>query len=48
MTVRELRTILTEVENQQMTIKELRKILFEVNDQDVELAQMDLMKLADK
>lgn len=44
MTVRELRKILTEVENQQMTIRELRKVLFDVNNQDVELAPMDLMK----
>ncbi len=45
MTTRELRQMLTEVENQNMTVKELRAILFEVEDQDAELKPVDLMKL---
>lgn len=45
MTMRELRQMLTEVENQNMTVKELRAILFEVEDQDAELKPADLMKL---
>ncbi len=45
MTTRELRQMLTEVENQNMTVKELREILFEVEDQDAELKPVDLMKL---
>lgn len=45
MTTRELRQMLTEVENQNMTVRELRAILFEVEDQDAELTPVDLMKL---
>lgn len=45
MTTRELRQMLTEVENQNMTIKELRNILFEVEDQDAELEPVDILKL---
>lgn len=45
MTTRELRQMLTEVENQNMTVKDLRAILFEVGDQDTELKPIDLMKL---
>ena len=37
MTVRELRHILFEVENQQLTVEELRAILFNVDEQDEEL-----------
>lgn len=42
MTVRELRSILTEVDNQKMTVKQLRDILFEVEEQDEELTGFDL------
>lgn len=45
MTIRELRTALTEIDNQNMTIKELRAILFEQEDQDKELADNDLLKM---
>lgn len=45
MTTRELRQMLTEVENQNMTIKELRDLLFKVEEQDMELKPVDLMKL---
>lgn len=45
MTTRELRQMLTEVENQNITIKELRNILFEVEDQDAELEPVDIFKL---
>lgn len=37
-TVRELRTILFHVEDQEMTVKELRSRLFQVGDQDKEFA----------
>ncbi len=45
MTTRELRQMLTEVDNQNMTIKELRDLLFAIEDQDAELKPADLMKL---
>ncbi|MCX4355882.1 MAG: hypothetical protein OSJ43_06610 [Oscillospiraceae bacterium] len=45
MTVRELRQLLTEVENQEMTVKELRAILFEQEDQDKELEATDLFTI---
>lgn len=48
MTVRELRTMLFNVENQELTVKELRAILFEVEDQDKELKASDIIKLTRK
>lgn len=45
MTTRELRQMLTEVDNQNMRIKELRDLLFAIEDQDAELKPADLMKL---
>ncbi|MCX4356999.1 MAG: hypothetical protein OSJ43_12390 [Oscillospiraceae bacterium] len=45
MTVRELRQMLTEVENQEMTVKELRAILFEQEEQDKELEASDLLTM---
>ncbi len=45
MTARELRKMLTEVDNQEMTIKELRKILFDLEEQDKELEDNDLMRI---
>ena len=48
MTVRELRTMLFNVENQELTVKELRAILFEVEDQDKKLKASDIIKLTRK
>lgn len=45
MTVRELREMLFNVENQEMTVRELRELLFNVDDQDEELTESQLMKL---
>ena len=45
MTVRELREMLFNVENQELTVKELRAILFEVKEQDKELKVYDMIKL---
>ena len=45
MTIRELRSMLTEVDNQEMTVKQLRDILFEVEEQDEELTGFDLFKM---
>ena len=45
MTTRELRQMLTEVDNQNMTLKEMRDLLFAIEDQDAELKPADLMKL---
>ena len=45
MTVRELREMLFNVENQELTVKELRAILFEVEEQDEELKVSDIIKL---
>lgn len=45
MTIRELREMLVEVENQDMSVKELRAILFSAEDQDIECKPVDLMKL---
>ena len=45
MTVRELRQMLFNVNNQELTVKELRAILFDVNEQDAELTDVDLLKL---
>lgn len=45
MTIRELRQMLTSVDNQELTIKELRDILFEVEEQDEELTELQLTKL---
>ena len=45
MTVRELREMLFNVENQELTVKELRAILFEVEEQDEKLETIDMIKL---
>lgn len=45
MTVRELRAMLTEVDNQEMTVKQLRDILFNVEEQDEKLTGLDLFEL---
>lgn len=45
MTVRELRKMLFEVENQELTVKELRDILFQVEDQDKELTDTAIKRL---
>jgi hypothetical protein len=39
-TIRELRHLLTDLDNQEMKVRELRKALFDCNDQDVELSDM--------
>lgn len=44
-TIRQLRGILFELDNQEMTIKELRELLFAVEAQDAEMTPMDV-KLA--
>lgn len=45
MTYRELRQMLTHVDNQQMTVKELRALLFQVEEQDEELTDSDMRVL---
>ena len=45
MTIRELRQVLTEIDNQGMTGQELRAILFEQEEQDKTLEEMDLFKM---
>lgn len=45
MTIRELRQMLTEIDNQNMTVKELRAILFEQEEQDKEICPNDLLKM---
>lgn len=45
MTVRELRQMLFNVENQYLTVQELRAILFEIDKQDEELTGAELAKL---
>ena len=45
MTIRELRQVLTEIDNQGMTVQELRAILFEQEEQDKTLEEMDLFKM---
>ena len=45
MTFRELRNILTEVENQEMTVRELREILFEIDEQDQEISERKLAEI---
>lgn len=37
MTTRELRQILTAVDNQDLTVRELRQILFQIDEQDQEI-----------
>lgn len=44
-TIRELRQVLTEIDNQNLTVRELRAILFEQEEQDRELHENDLFKL---
>ena len=44
-TIRELRQVLTEIDNQGMTVQELRAILFEQEEQDKTLEEMDLFKM---
>lgn len=45
MTVRELRNILYNVENQELTVKELRAMLFEIEEQDEEFTEVEMIKL---
>ena len=45
MTVRELRSILFHVDNQEITVKELRKILFDIEEQDKEIDDLELSRL---
>ena len=45
MTIRELRQMLTEIDNQNMTAKELRAILFEQEAQDKDICPNDLLKM---
>ncbi|MCC8076854.1 MAG: hypothetical protein LIO41_07495 [Ruminococcus sp.] len=45
MTYRELRQVLTEVDNQQMTVKELRDLLFEIENQDKVIEDNDILRL---
>ncbi|MCD7958384.1 MAG: hypothetical protein LUF89_02375 [Ruminococcus sp.] len=45
MTYRELRQVLTEVDNQQMTVKELRDLLFEIENQDKTIEDNDILRL---
>ena len=45
MTVRELRNMLFNVDNQELTIKELRAILFEIDKQDEEITESQMLKL---
>ena len=45
MTIKELRLVLSEIDNQSMTIKDLRSILFAQEDQDQVLNNMDLFRL---
>lgn len=45
MTYRELRQVLTCVENQEMNIKELRAILFDIENQDEKIDELELGKL---
>jgi len=42
MTVRELRKILTVVENQNLTVRELRHILFDQTEQDAQITEAAL------
>jgi len=39
-TIRELRQLLTELDNQEMTVRQLRKALFDCAEQDAELSDM--------
>ena len=45
MTARELRSILFNVENQNISVKELRDRLFAIEDQDSELTQKTMYEL---
>lgn len=45
MTIRELRQVLTHVDNQEMTIKELRALLFEEDDQEQEADFANIMRI---
>lgn len=45
MTVRELRNMLFNVDNQELTVKELRAILFEIEEQDKEFSEVEMFKL---
>ena len=42
MTIRELRAILFEIDNQDMTVRELRAILFEIDNQNKNIDPTDL------
>lgn len=48
MTVRELRAMLFNVENQDLTVRELRNILFQQMDQDRELTDVDMVRMTVK
>ena len=45
MTIRELRQVLTDVDNQDMTIRELRALLFEEEDQEQEANLVNIMRI---
>lgn len=45
MTVRELRQLLFQVQDQELTVKELRAILFQVLQQDEEITELQLRRL---
>lgn len=45
MTIKELRQVLTDVDNQEMTIKELRALLFEEEDQEQEANFANIMRI---
>lgn len=45
MTIRELRQVLTDVDNQEMTIKELRALLFEEEDQEQEANAVNIIRI---
>lgn len=48
MTIKELRTILFNVDNQKMNVKELRKILFDYPDQNKEITPELLESITQK
>lgn len=48
MTVRELRNMLFNVDDQELTVKELRAILFEIDEQDEEITEAQMFRLTRK
>lgn len=45
MTVRDLRRLLFEIENQNLTVRDVRTLLFDVDDQDTPMDVLDLARL---